>query len=49
VHPYYDHHTRHVIDNAYNFLEGKEELKCTMYDGLKALEIMERMISNDRT
>jgi hypothetical protein len=40
---YYDHHARYVIDNAYNFLEGKEELKCTMYDGLKALEIMERL------
>jgi predicted dehydrogenase len=40
----FDHHTRYVIDNAYNFLEGKEELKCTMYDGLKALELMEELI-----
>jgi hypothetical protein len=40
---YYNHHTRYVVDNAYGFLEGKEELKCTMYDGLKALEIMERL------
>lgn len=40
---YYDHHTKYVIDNAYNFLEGKEELKCTAQDGLKALEIMERL------
>jgi len=39
----FDYHTRYVIDNAYNFLEGKEELLCTMYDGLKALEIMERL------
>jgi predicted dehydrogenase len=40
---YYDHHTRYVIDNAYGFLEGKEELKCTAEDGLRALEIMERL------
>ena len=37
----YDHHTRYVVDNAYNFLEGKEELRCTAEDGLRALEIME--------
>lgn len=40
---YYDYHTRYVIDNAVGFLEGREELRCTMYDGLKALEIMERL------
>ncbi len=40
---YYDYHTKYVIDNAYNFLEGQEDLRCTMYDGLKALEIMERL------
>lgn len=42
---YFDFHTRYVIDNAVNFLEGKEELRCTMYDGLKALEIMESLRS----
>ena len=40
---YYDYHTRYVIDNAVGFLEGREELKCNMYDGLKTLEIMERL------
>lgn len=40
---YFDHHTRYVIDNAYNFLEGKEELKCTMYDGLEALKWVEEL------
>jgi len=40
---YFDHHTRYVIDNAYNFLEGKEELKCTMYDGLEALRWVEEL------
>ena len=43
VHSRFDYHTRYVIDNAYNFLEGKEELRCNMYDGLKTLEIMERL------
>ena len=36
---------RYVIDNAYNFLEGKEDLYCTMYDGLKALETMETWVN----
>jgi predicted dehydrogenase len=36
---YYDKSHWHVVDNAYNFLEGKEPLKCTGEDGLKALEI----------
>ena len=40
---YYDFHTRYVIENAYNFLEGKEELLCTGEDALKALEIMEEL------
>lgn len=46
VHSRYDYHTRYVIDNAVGFLEGKEELKCSMYDGLKSLEIMERLWNN---
>jgi predicted dehydrogenase len=36
---YYDKSHWHVINNAYNFLEGKEPLKCTGEDGLRALEI----------
>ncbi|MBY9013099.1 MAG: Gfo/Idh/MocA family oxidoreductase [Candidatus Lokiarchaeota archaeon] len=36
---YYDNATVHLVENAYNFLKGKEELKCTGEDGLKALEI----------
>jgi hypothetical protein len=43
VQSYYDFHTQHIIDNAYMFLEGNEELRCTMYDGLHALEQMERL------
>jgi hypothetical protein len=49
VHEYYDYHTRYVINNAYNFLQGNQALKCTMHDALKALEIMERLMKNDRT
>jgi len=36
---YYDKHMWYVVDNAYNFLEGKESLRCTGEDALKALEI----------
>ena len=35
---YYDKSHRHIVDNAYNFLAGKEPLKCTGEDALKALE-----------
>jgi predicted dehydrogenase len=44
--PIYDNHTKHVMENAYNFLEGKEHLRCTGMDALLALKatyaIMER-------
>lgn len=36
---YYDKSHWHVVENAYNFLENKELLKCTGEDGLRALEI----------
>ena len=36
---YFNNATLHLVVNAYNFLKGKEELKCTGEDGLKALEI----------
>ncbi len=36
---YYNKSHWHVIENAYNFLEGKEELKCTGEHALKTLEI----------
>jgi hypothetical protein len=36
---YYDKSHWHVVENAFNFLEGKEELKCTADDALKGLEI----------
>ena len=36
----YDNHTLHVIENAYNFLLGKEDLFCTGRDALRALELI---------
>jgi hypothetical protein len=36
---YYDNHMKYVVDNAYNFLEGRESLKCTGEDALRSLEI----------
>ena len=43
----YDNHLKYVMENAYNFLEGKEDLLCTGADGLFALvatnQIMERV------
>ena len=36
---YFDNSMQYVVENAYNFLEGKEELKCTATHALKALEI----------
>lgn len=36
---YYDKSHWYVVENAFNFLEGKELLKCTGEDGLRALEI----------
>lgn len=41
VHPRYDHHTKYVIDNALEYLDEGKPLLCTMYDGLKALELLE--------
>jgi predicted dehydrogenase len=35
---YYDDAMMHVISNAFEFLEGKEPIKCTGEDALKALE-----------
>lgn len=36
---YYDKSHYYVVKNAFNFLESKEELKCTGEDALKTLEI----------
>jgi hypothetical protein len=36
---YYDKSHMHIINNAYEFLEGREEIKCTGEMALKALEI----------
>ena len=35
---YYDKSHWHIMENAFNFLQGKEQLKCTGEDALKALE-----------
>jgi predicted dehydrogenase len=42
---YCDKQTYHVMDNAYEFLEGREPLKCTGENGLAALEICCRMMN----
>jgi len=36
---YYDKAMRHVVNNAYEFLEGREELRCSGEDALRTLEI----------
>ena len=41
---YCNNATWHLVENAYNFLKGKEELKCTGEDGLKALEICYKLM-----
>jgi len=41
---YYDKTHWYVIDNAFEFLEGREPLKCTGEDGLRALEICCRLM-----
>ena len=41
---YYDYSHWHVIDNAFNFLEGKAPIKCTGEDALKTLEICYRLM-----
>lgn len=38
---YYDFHTRYVIKNIIGFLQRNEPLKCTMYDALNAIKVME--------
>ena len=43
---YFDNSMQYVIENAYNFLKGKEELKCTEEDALKALEICYELMDN---
>ena len=45
---YCDKQTWYVVDNAYNFLEGKEPLKCTGEDGLNALEICYELMEGTR-
>lgn len=44
---YFDKHMQHVVENAYNFLEGKEELKCTGENALKALEICHELMNEN--
>ncbi|MFA6309771.1 MAG: Gfo/Idh/MocA family oxidoreductase [Clostridia bacterium] len=39
VWPYYDKTHWHLVDNAYQFLEGREPLRCTAEDALRTLEI----------
>lgn len=41
---YYDKTHWHIIENAYNFLEGKEPLKCTGEQALQALEICYKLM-----
>ena len=41
---YYDKSHWYVVDNAYRFLEGREPLKCTGEDALRALEICYEMM-----
>lgn len=41
---YYNFSHWYIVENAYNFLEGKEALKCTADDALKALEICYKLM-----
>ena len=34
---YFDHHMKYVVQNAYGYLQGTEELKCTGHDAVVAL------------
>lgn len=45
---YYDYHMKYVVENAYNFLEGKESLKCSGEDALKTLEITYKLMEESR-
>jgi len=38
VHPRYDYHMKYVVENAYNFLEGKEKIFYTGEMALKDIE-----------
>jgi hypothetical protein len=40
----FDKHLYYVMDNAYNFLEGNEPLKCTGEDALRTLEECYRLM-----
>lgn len=39
----YNDHTKFVIDNAYGFITKGEKLLCDMYDGINAIEIIEKL------
>jgi len=43
---YYDKSHWHVVNNAFQFLEGKEELKCTGEQALRSLEICFELMEN---
>jgi hypothetical protein len=43
----YDRHLWYVMDNAYNFLESKEPLRCTGEDALRTLEETFRQIKTN--
>ena len=42
---YYDDAMLHVVENAFEFLEGKKALKCSGKDGLRALEICYKLLN----
>ncbi|MFW9969285.1 MAG: Gfo/Idh/MocA family protein [Candidatus Odinarchaeota archaeon] len=42
---YYNDAMMHVVNNVYNFLEGKEDIKCTGEHALKALEICYKLMN----
>jgi hypothetical protein len=46
---YYDKSHMYIINNAYEFLEGREEIKCTGEMALKALEICYELMDNNST
>ena len=43
----FDKHLWYVLDNAYNFLEGKEHLRCTGEDALRTLEECYRLMEGE--
>lgn len=48
VWPYYDKSHWHVVENAYQFLQGREPLKCTAEDALRTLEICFELMTKDK-